>query len=58
MNFLTGKRTYIIVAVGVVVYGAEAMGLLEKGTADKLEGLLAILGLGTLRAGLAAATKG
>ena len=53
MNLLAGYKTYIIVAVGVLVYGAEAMGLLEKGTSDQLEGLLAILGLGTLRASIA-----
>jgi len=54
---LAGYKTYLIVAVGVLVYGAEAMGILEKGTADKLEGLLTILGVGTLRAGVSKATK-
>jgi len=50
MDILKGYKTYIIVAIGVLVYGAEAMGVLGAGTAEKLEGLLAILGLGTLRA--------
>jgi len=48
INF-DGKKTYIVVAIGVGIFGAEAMGLLPAGTTDKLDGLLTILGLGTLR---------
>ncbi len=46
---LDGKKTFIVVGVGVLIFGAESMGLLPTGTVDKLDGLLALLGLGTLR---------
>ena len=54
---MAGWKTYGVVAVGVLVHGAEAMGILQPGTADKLDGLLTIVGLGTLRAGVAKAAK-
>ena len=43
---LGGKKTYIVVILGVLVYGSEAMGLIDSGTATKLEGVLGFLGLG------------
>lgn len=52
MELLSGYKTYLIVILGIMVYGAEAVGLLQDGTANKLEGLLAILGLGALRSGI------
>ena len=52
MQFLVGKKTYILVAIGVIVWGAEAMGLVEQGTANKLDALLVVLGLGTIRSAI------
>ena len=53
MNFLSGKKTYVVVMLGIVVYGAEAMGIVPEGTAEKLNGFLLLLGLGTLRSAVA-----
>ena len=57
LNALKGKKTFIIVVIGVALYGAEQMGLIPAGTADKIDGLLVILGIGTVRSALAQATK-
>jgi hypothetical protein len=59
MEFLQGKKTYIIVAVSVLAIVAEKfLGIdipgFEVGE-DWLGGLLTMLGLGTLRAGVAKA---
>ena len=53
MNILSGYKTYILVAAGVLLYGAETMGLVGEGTVGKLDDLLVLLGLGTLRLGVA-----
>lgn len=53
LEFLSGKKTYLVMILGVLLYGAEAMGLIPEGTAEKVSGLLALLGLGALRAGVA-----
>ena len=57
LNALKGKKTYILVAVGILCYGTEQMGLIPAGTVDKIDGLLVILGIGTVRSALAQATK-
>ena len=54
---LDGYKTYILVGLGVLVYGAEAMGLLDKGSADKLDNLFMLLGLGTMRLAVAGLFK-
>ena len=57
LNTLNGKKTFIVVALGVIIFGSEQMGLVPAGTIDKLDGLLALLGFGTLRHALAQATR-
>jgi hypothetical protein len=46
---INGFKTYIVSAIGVLLYGLEAMGYIPKGTADKVMPLLGFLGLATLR---------
>ena len=50
---LNGYKTYTVVAIAVLLGGAEYIGWLPSGTFDKVDGLLALLGLGTLRNALA-----
>jgi len=58
MDFVKGKKTYLIAAVGVLVLvavnvvGIPIPGLAPSG--DWMTQALGLLGLGTLRAGLAA----
>lgn len=51
-DFLNGYKTYLLVAVGVGLLGGEAMGIVPQGTVDKLDALLALLGLATLRSAI------
>lgn len=46
---LNGYKTYILVALGVLVYGAEAIGLVDHSVVDVIEKVVILLGLGTLR---------
>src|SRR3990167_9401204 len=55
LNWLAGKKTYIVVAIGVLVNGAYAMGLLDDKQVIVIDGFLGLLGLGTIRAGIARA---
>lgn len=50
LNFLKGKRTYVSVAIGVVVVGAFQQGLIDEQTFNTLSMLFAFLGIGFLRA--------
>ncbi len=52
MNKLQGKKTYILMAIGIILFGAEAVGLAPAGTVDKIDSLLVILGLGTIRSAI------
>ncbi len=49
MKLLNGHKTQIVVGIGVLLIGAESMGLLPKGTVDQLDTLLTLLGLGAIR---------
>ena len=49
---LSGKKTYLVAALGVVVVGAYLLGGITEATCDTLLGLLGIGGLATLRAAL------
>jgi len=51
-NFLAGKKTYITAAVIAVVVGLYQAGIIDKNVYDALIGVLAALGITTLRAGL------
>lgn len=52
LDFLKGKKTYIVVIVGVLANGAIAMGLIDPKYLEIINTVLAFLGLGTLRAGI------
>jgi hypothetical protein len=52
IEYLQGKKTYILMAIGIVLFGAESMGIVPTGTVDKLDSLLVILGLGTIRSAI------
>ena len=54
LDFLKGKKTYIVGAVMVVVAGLAAQGYISQTTLTTLESVLTGLGLWTLRAGIAA----
>jgi len=54
MNFLKGKKTYLVVAVGVLVNGLVAMGIIPESSLELVNTLLVFLGLGTIRHGVGA----
>jgi hypothetical protein len=49
---LKGYKTYIVMAVGIVVNGCFAMGLIPVEWLPVVNSILAFLGLGALRAGV------
>ena len=54
LSFLKGKKTYIVMIVGVLVNGAVVMGLIPATYIGVINTVLAFLGLGAVRAGIAA----
>jgi len=50
---LKGWKTYIVVAVGVIVNGLFAMGYIPAGIVPIVNTILGFLGLAALRAGVA-----
>jgi type IV secretory pathway VirB2 component (pilin) len=52
LEYLQGKKTYIVAVVGVIVNGLYIMGYIEESAVKTIDGLLLFLGLGTLRAGM------
>ena len=57
IEFLQGKKTYIVMVVGIVVNGLFAMGYIDDKTVTLLDGVIVSLGLGTIRAGIAKILK-
>jgi len=53
MKFLTGWKTYIVVAVGVIFNGLVAMGYIPADYIGVVNTILGFLGLGAIRAGIA-----
>lgn len=49
---LNGKKTYIVMAVGVIINGLFAMSLIPAEWIGVANSILAFLGLGALRAGV------
>jgi hypothetical protein len=47
--FLAGKKTYIVMAVAVVVNGAYVLGYIGLEEVELLNSVLVLLGLGTVR---------
>lgn len=52
MNFLSGKKTYILGACGLLTIGAYFLGLLNLDTANMLLGLFGFGGMISLRASI------
>ncbi len=52
LNFLKGKKTYIVMIVGVLVNGAVAMNLIPAEYLGAINSILVFLGLGAVRAGV------
>jgi hypothetical protein len=50
---LSGWKTYIIMAIGVIANGCYAMGIIPVEYMGVVNAILAFLGLGALRAGIA-----
>ena len=53
MEWLSGKKTYIVSGLGVVVFGLYIFGVIDKDQAEMLGGLLGFTGIATIRAGIA-----
>ena len=53
INWLSGKKTYIIAVVGAVLNLAVAFGWITPENLTEINAVLVALGLGTLRAGVA-----
>jgi len=51
-KWLKGKKTYIIVVVGVIVNGLFAMGYIDESAIKVVNMVLGFLGLGAIRAGV------
>jgi hypothetical protein len=52
MNFLKGNRTYLLVLLGMLVWGAQILGWVTPDNAVKLFEILGVGAAGTLRAAL------
>lgn len=53
MEWLKGKKTYLVAGIGILVNGALAMGYIDERTAASVDGILIFLGFGAMRAGIA-----
>ena len=53
LNWLKGKKTYIVIVVGVIVNGLVAMGYIPAEHIGLINSVLGFLGLGAIRAGVA-----
>ena len=52
LDFLKGRKTYIVMAVGVIVNGLIVMGYLDVQYIGIINSILGFLGLGAIRAGI------
>lgn len=57
MEWLQGKKTYIVVALGILVNGAAYMGLIDDKMVGSIDTILMFAGMGTIRAGIAKTGK-
>ena len=55
--WLQGKKTYVIMLVGVIVNGLWVMGYLDDKTVIAIDSILGFLGLGSIRAGISKGAK-
>lgn len=52
MDFLKGKKTYLVVIVGVLINGLAAMGIIPESLIPLANSILGFLGLAALRKGV------
>jgi hypothetical protein len=52
IQFISGKKTYIIAGIMVVATGLKTLGIIEQTTYEAAMGVMAALGFGALRAGV------
>ena len=52
LDFLKGKKTYILVVIGAIGYGLALAGIITEDMLEKVLTLLGIGAVGTLRAGI------
>jgi len=52
LKMLSGWKTYIAAALGIIAGGIYAMGWIDLQTFTAIEGIMGMLGLGFLRAGV------
>jgi len=52
MDFLRGKKTYLLAFLGAVTYGLQLAGVIDPDLATKILTFLGIGGAATLRAGM------
>ena len=52
LDFLAGKKTYIIVVIGAVLNVAVAFGWVSPDNLEQINAVLVALGLGAIRAGI------
>ena len=53
LDFLKGKKTYIVIVVAVIFNGLVAMGYVPAESLGLVNTVLGFLGLGAIRAGVA-----
>jgi len=51
-DFLKGRKTYLVMAIGIIVNGAIVMGYLDVQYIGIINSILGFLGLGAIRAGI------
>lgn len=52
IEWLKGKKTYVVVAIGITINGLYAMGYIPEAIIPMVNTVLGFLGLATLRAGV------
>jgi len=57
LNFLKGKKTYVVMGIGVLLNGLMAMDVIPQTLLPVVNSILGFLGMGALRAGIAKTEK-
>jgi len=57
IDWLKGKKTYLVAVIGMACYGALGMEWISQGTFDSIAVICALLGIGFLRAGISKMVK-
>ncbi len=55
MNYLSGKKTYIVAALGAITFACAALGYIGQDIANQIYTMLGIAGTFTMRAAIAKA---